>query len=610
MNLFELFVKIGVDDQASNKIGNLSSKLGNGLKTAAKVGTAAIGVASAAIVGLTKKSIESYAEYEQLVGGAELMFGKAYDTVAKNAQDAYKTVQMSQNEYLQQVNGFATGLKTALGGNEQAAADLSHKIIQAEADIIAATGNSAENIQNAFNGIMKSNFTMLDNLQIGITPTKEGFQEVIDKVNEWNTANGEATQYQMGNLADMQSALVDYIDMVGMSGYAQAEASKTIQGSLASMKGAWSNLLTGMADDNANFGLLVNNLVDSVGTVAENILPRVQVALNGVGDLIDKLFPVIIEKVPSIIEETLPKLLTTGAHMLTSIVDGLLSAVPKLTDTSSGLIGQILQIFSDNFPEIMASGVMLVEKLLSGIAENIDLIVNTIVSVIETITETLTDPWAMEKILAAALNLIVKLAYGLTEAIPQLVDAVFNVIDSLIVFLLDPENLAKIINAALNIVIALAGGLIASIPRWLTAVGQLIKKLIDNFKETDWGQVGKDLIANLLDGLKKAWESIKTWFTNAWNSLFGNKSVDISANVSGGDVDGSHAGGLDYVPFDGYVAELHKGEQVLTAEEARDYKRGGKVVNVVQNIYSQAKTAADLIQEARYQQERAVLFGV
>ena len=96
----------------------------------------------------------------------------------------------------------------------------------------------------------------------------------------------------------------------------------------------------------------------------------------------------------------------------------------------------------------------------------------------------------------------------------------------------------------------------------------------------------------------------------SWDSLFGNRSVDVSANVSGGDVDGSHAGGLDYVPFDGYVAELHKGEQVLTAEEARDYKRGGKVVSVVQNIYSQAKTAADLMQEARYQQERAVLFGV
>ena len=153
MNLFELFVKIGVDDQASGKVSALTEKLGNGLKTASKIGTSAI-------VALGTVAVKTFADYEQLIGGAELMFGDAFDTVMNNARNAYKTVQMSQNEYLQQVNGFATGLKTALGGNEQAAADLAHKIVQAEADIVAATGNTAENVQNAFNGIMKSNFTI------------------------------------------------------------------------------------------------------------------------------------------------------------------------------------------------------------------------------------------------------------------------------------------------------------------------------------------------------------------------------------------------------------------------------------------------------------------
>ena len=100
------------------------------------------------------------------MGGAELLFGDAYDFIAGRAANAYAHVQMSQNEYLQQVNGFATGLKTALGGNEQAAAELAARIIEAEADVVAATGNSQEAVQNAFNGIMKSNFTMLDNLDI------------------------------------------------------------------------------------------------------------------------------------------------------------------------------------------------------------------------------------------------------------------------------------------------------------------------------------------------------------------------------------------------------------------------------------------------------------
>jgi phage-related protein len=610
MNLFELFVKIGVNDQASKNISNITQKLGNGLKTAAKIGTAAVGVASAAIVGLTKQSIESYAEYEQLVGGAELMFGNAFDFVKQKSQEAYKTVQMSQNEYLTQVNGFATGLKTALGGNEQAAAQLADRIVTAEADIIAATGNAAENVQNAFNGIMRSNFTMLDNLQIGITPTKEGFQEVIDKVNEWNATNGKATKYQMGNLADMQNALVDYIDMVGYSGYANAEASKTIQGSLASAKGAYHNLLTGIADDNADFGTLVTNFVDSVGTVAENILPRVETALTGVGDLVDTLFPTIIDKIPAIIESVLPKLATSAINIVNSLINGISENQEVIVSTALSVVTTLINGILGALPQLASVAMTLVATLATGLAENLDGLIPTVVSVIAEIANTLTNLDNVRPITLAAIELILVLVEGIMEALPTLIDAILLVGENITATLLDPQILAKIINAALRIVIALAGGLIASTPRLLTSVITLVEVIINTIVNADWGKAAKNVVDGLLDGLKKAWGSIKTWFTNAWNNLFGNKSVDVSANVIGGDVDGSHAGGLDYVPFDGYVAELHKGEQVLTAEEARDYKRGGKVVSVVQNIYSQAKTAADLMQEAKYQQERAVLFGV
>ena len=211
------------------------------------------------------------------------MFGDAYDFVAEKARNAYKSVQMSQNDYLQQVNGFATGLKTALGGNVQAAAELADKVITAEADVVAATGNTQEAVQNAFNGIMKSNFTMLDNLQLGITPTKEGFQQLIDKVNEWNAENGEATAYTIDNLADCQAALVDYIEMQGLAGYAANEAAGTIEGSTASMKAAWQNLATGMADSSADMEGLTKDFVDSVFTAGRNIIPRVQQIVTGVG---------------------------------------------------------------------------------------------------------------------------------------------------------------------------------------------------------------------------------------------------------------------------------------------------------------------------------------
>ena len=288
-NVFELFATISLDtDEYERKLKdseNKTSTFADVLKANLASGAIIAGVKKLAGVGadVGKAAYTSYARYEQLAGGAQLMFGDAYDFVAEKARNAYKTVQMSQNDYLQQVNGFATGLKTALGGNVQAAAELADKVITAEADVVAATGNTQEAVQNAFNGIMKSNYTMLDNLQLGITPTKEGFQQLIDKVNEWNAENGEATSYTIDNLADCQAALVDYIEMQGLAGYAANEAAGTIEGSTASMKAAWQNLATGMADSSADMEGLTKDFVDSVFTAGRNIIPRVQQIVTGVG---------------------------------------------------------------------------------------------------------------------------------------------------------------------------------------------------------------------------------------------------------------------------------------------------------------------------------------
>ena len=288
-NVFELFATISLDtDEYERKLKdseNKTSTFADVLKANLASGAIIAGVKKLAgvVADVGKAAYTSYARYEQLAGGAQLMFGDAYDFVAEKARNAYKTVQMSQNDYLQQVNGFATGLKTALGGNVQAAAELADKVITAEADVVAATGNTQEAVQNAFNGIMKSNYTMLDNLQLGIAPTKEGFQQLIDKVNEWNAENGEATAYTIDNLADCQAALVDYIEMQGLAGYAANEAAGTIEGSTASMKAAWQNLATGMADSSADMEGLTKDFVDSVFTAGRNIIPRVQQIVTGVG---------------------------------------------------------------------------------------------------------------------------------------------------------------------------------------------------------------------------------------------------------------------------------------------------------------------------------------
>ena len=291
MNLFEVSASIVLNtkdyEDSLERAGRQTSAFGDVLKANLVSEAVISGVKkiAGAVLDVGKASLEAYGDYEQLVGGAQLMFGDAYDYISQRSRQAYKNVQMSQTDYLRQVNGFAVGLKTAMGGNAKAAAELADKIVTAEADVVAATGNSQEAVQNAFNGIMKSNYTMLDNLQLGIVPTKEGFQSLIEKVNEWNEQNGRLTNYTIDNLADCQQALVDYIEMQGLSGYAAMEAADTLQGSVSSVKAAWEDLLSaiGSGDEN-NVKNATDALMDSLSAAAENIVPIVKDIFGGFVD--------------------------------------------------------------------------------------------------------------------------------------------------------------------------------------------------------------------------------------------------------------------------------------------------------------------------------------
>ena len=160
MNLFELFIKIGVDDQASKKLSTLSSKLGSGLKTAAKIGTAAVGAAAAGIAALTKSAVENYAEYEQLVGGVETLFKQSADTVKGYAENAYKTAGMSANEYMDTVTSFSASLLQSLDGDTAAAAEKANMAITDMSDNANKMGTSMEMIQNAYQGFSKQNYTI------------------------------------------------------------------------------------------------------------------------------------------------------------------------------------------------------------------------------------------------------------------------------------------------------------------------------------------------------------------------------------------------------------------------------------------------------------------
>lgn len=267
-------------------------------------------------------------------------------------------MQMSQNEYLQQVNGFAVGLKKALGDDEEAAAMLADRIVTAEADIVAATGNSAEAVQNAFNGVMRGNYTMLDNLGLGINATKEGMQEVIDIVNK---ANG--TNYNINNIADVQQALIDYVDKQNMAGYALDEGAKTLSGSLATLKASWENLLIGLGSGDSNaIAELVEQLIDSGKKFGERAIPVVEGILDGMITASEALIPELVE----MLGEYAPELVDAAVQILETLVTAIITNLPLLASAAVEIIGTILGGIASVINDLIGAGADVVGKVIAG----------------------------------------------------------------------------------------------------------------------------------------------------------------------------------------------------------------------------------------------------
>lgn len=512
MNVGEIVYKILGDDANFKKVmGNVGKLATQTMSVIAEAALAASAAAATAVGALAKEAIASFGDYEQLAGGAKLMFGEAYDFIAEKAKTAYKDIQMSQNDYLEQVNGFAIGLKTAMGGDELGAAKLADRIVTAEADIVAATGNTAENVQNAFNGIMKNNYTMLDNLQIGITPTKEGFQELIDKVNAYKEAQGDATRYTIDNLADCQNALVDYIEMQGLAGYAQAEGADTLQGSMASMTAAWQNMLTGMADPTQDFDRLVSDLIDSVLNVSDNLMPRIMAVLpqmaTGITELTENLLPLIPDTLeqmlPSVIEgansliaallDTLSSIADTAIPIVTenadeiidTLLSGLIPAIPSLASSAADLCTALITAILDNADIITQGAVDIVLALAQGLTDNLDSLIPAIVSAVMTICETLIDN--AEDVIEGAYALIEAIAKGIGESIPMILQEVPVIIEKLVTAFQEPENA----NLVLEIPIAICKGIADGLKSydWTEGAAQTMKNLGDALAANDGYQV-------------------------------------------------------------------------------------------------------------------------
>lgn len=475
----------GATDKASkglSKFKGVAKGVGAGL--AAGV-TVAVAAATGALIDLSKQSLQSRADLEQNLGGTKLLFGDAADFIEKKSKEAYKSAGMSANEYLHQVNGFAVGLKTAMGGNEKAAAQLADKIITAEADIVAATGNSQEAVQNAFNGIMKGNYTMLDNLQLGITPTKAGMQEVIDKVNEWNKAQGHATQYQMGNYADMQAALVDYVEMQGLAGYSAREAGDTITGSISAAKSAFENFLTGVTP--------AKDVVESVVTAAKNIGKELLKILPDLASGLIELINGLIPYIPGAIKTLIPVLINAAIELTKGIVAALPSIINALL---VGLI-EIVSALADALPDLLPQIVKAIVDVIPVLMENLPLFIE------------------------AGIKLIFAIGVGIIQSIPQLLALIPKLIQSLLKYFKQMPGM--LVNIARNTMQQFGSAFVSHFTKVYNNIKGLPKRIINSIKSVlspgALKGIARNFIAGLWNGIKSKFDSVISGVRNLASKL-------------------------------------------------------------------------------------------
>lgn len=504
----------GAESDAKSLSGKLSSLASNALGSVAKITAGMMTVATGAVVALTKASVEQYAEYEQLVGGVETLFKNSSDKVMEYANNAYKSAGMSANEYMNTITGFAASLLQGLGGDTEKAAQIGNMAVEDMSDNANKMGTSMEMIQNAYQGFAKQNYTMLDNLKLGFGGTKTEMERLLQEAGKIS-----GIKYDISNFSDIIEAIHVIQEQMGITGTTAKEAATTIEGSLNMTKSAWTNLLTGMADDNANFDTLMDNLVNSASAFGDNILPRIEIAIKGIGQLVEKLLPPIVARLPQLISDILPSLLNAGVQMVGSLGNGIIQALPSLIDCSVQAIQTILNGITNNLPQIVSGAMQIVSSLVAGIvqvlpmlleaglqllialgqgiAENLPALIPTIVNLIISICDMIIENLPL--ILDVAIQIIMALVQGLVTALPTLIAEVPRIINSFSDAIY--SALPQILETGVQILMMLIKGLIDSIPTLIANIPQIILAIVNAITLYNWASLGKNLIEWIGNGL-------------------------------------------------------------------------------------------------------------
>ena len=529
MNVGEIVYKILGDDADFKKVmGNVGKLATKTMSVIAEAALAASAAAATAVGAMAKEAISSYSEYEQLVGGVETLFGDSADVIQGYAEEAFSTVGMSCNAYMETVTGFAASLVSSLDGDTAKAAEKANTAVSDMADNANKMGTDLQSIQNAYQGFAKQNYTMLDNLKLGYGGTKEEMERLLGEAEKiQKTKFGIDIDYDVSSFSDIVDAIHVIQEDMGITGTTAKEASTTIQGSISTMQAAWQNLMTGIADPTQDFDKLLDDVIDSVVTVSNNLIPRIEAVLpqmaTGVTQLAEGILPLIpdtlnamlpdvidgansliaalLDTLSSIADTAIPIVTENADEIIDTLLTGLVSAIPNLASSAADLCTALITAILDNADIITQGAVDVVVALANGISENLDTLIPAAVNAVLTIVDTLLDGDNIDNILNAAENLIISLTKGLIDSLPLIMEKA-------------PE-----------IVIQLADALIRSTAALVSAAVSFCTVIADELVHHDWAATAETTLNNLADALDNAQKHVMLGIDDL-----------LGGNVYGGDI--------------------------------------------------------------------------
>lgn len=482
------------------------------------VGTLKNVIVAAGIGKIISDSINMGGALQQSLGGVETLFKDSADTVKAYAAQAYKTVGLSANDYMEQTTSFAASLLSSVSQDTQAAAQLANMAMVDMADNANKMGTDMQDIQNAYQGFAKQNYTMLDNLKLGYGGTQAEMQRLL---NDATKISG--VKYDLGNLADMYSAIHIIQQEMDITGTTAKEAATTLTGSFAAMKAAAENVM-GNWSTGADLTEPLQALADTAQTfLVDNLLPMIGNVLAGI---------------PEIVYSLVPELLQTGTELLSSLAQGFTEGIPEFFSTALPQLLAFTDQLRDNAASFVDAGLNLITQLLNGLIAGLPDLIAYVPDIIINICGIINDN--MPKILGEGVAIIVQLVVGIVKAVPDLLanwkkilEAVLSVISAI-----NWLNIGKtILTGVANGVKSMGSSLLNAFKGGFSSALAWIKSLPS--QAVQWG---KNLIQSFINGLTGKGGAVgagaiaatagatiaKTASGNDWSSVWADANADVA----------------------------------------------------------------------------------